>query len=107
MAAPHRDRPPARRRGHPVVEHREVQELQGEGIGDGAVADPLALQLLYFPMLDDRMTTPSSGWTVPVWGRHANAWAWRAYLGDDPDLVAAQAASGRAPAAELRGLPPA
>jgi acetyl esterase/lipase len=70
------------------------------------IAEPPALQLLYYPMLDDRMTTPSTSWDVPVWGRKANAWSWRAYLGDDPaDDVAARAASGRASVDDLRGLP--
>jgi acetyl esterase/lipase len=64
-----------------------------------------ALQLLYFPMLDDRMSTVSSRWTVPVWGPKANAWCWRAYLGELDEGRIAEAASGRAKPAELVGLP--
>ena len=67
---------------------------------------PIAFQLLIYPMLDDRMTTPSSRWEVPVWTPRSNEAGWRAYLGplfggDVPPYAAA------ARAADLRGLPPA
>ncbi len=69
---------------------------------------PLVLQLLFYPMLDDRCTTPSSSWDVPMWGAKANVWSWRVYLGPDhheaPPLVAAP---GRATADDLVGLAPA
>jgi acetyl esterase/lipase len=45
----------------------------------------ILLLLLFFPMIDDRMVTPSSAWTVPVWGTNANTWSWEVYLGDRAD----------------------
>jgi acetyl esterase/lipase len=67
---------------------------------------PLTFQLLIYPMLDDRQTTASSGWTDPIWPPSANTYGWTAYLGDrkgGPD-VPAYAAPARA--TDLRGLPP-
>jgi len=69
--------------------------------------DGLAFAYLEYPMLDDRMTTPSSTLEgLPMWSRESNAFGWRSYLGerygtDDvpPDAVPARAA-------ELAGLPP-
>ncbi|MDT5011659.1 MAG: hypothetical protein QOH57_3276 [Mycobacterium sp.] len=66
-----------------------------------------AFAYLEYPMLDDRMTTPSSQFDgLPMWSRQSNAFGWRSYLGerygaDDvpPDAVPARAA-------ELAGLPP-
>jgi acetyl esterase/lipase len=43
---------------------------------------PLTFQLLIYPMIDDRQTTMSSGWEVPVWTPAANTIGWRSYLGD-------------------------
>jgi acetyl esterase/lipase len=71
--------------------------------GDGR----LACQYLEYPMLDDRMDTPSSGVDgLPVWSRQSNAFGWRSYLGDryGSDDVSPDAAPARAP--ELTGLPP-
>ncbi len=68
---------------------------------------PLAFQLLVYPMLDDRMTTTSSGWEVPVWPPAANRFGWQAYLGelaDDGDSVPSYAAAARA--TDVSGLPP-
>jgi acetyl esterase/lipase len=67
----------------------------------------IAFQLLGCPMLDDRMATVSSGWTVPVWDPRSNAYGWRSYLGAPPgtDDVPAYAAPARA--GDLTGLPPA
>jgi acetyl esterase/lipase len=68
---------------------------------------PLLFQLLVYPMIDDRMTTASSGWTgVPVWPPASNRQGWAAYLGtltggDVPIYAAA------ARATDLGGLPPA
>lgn len=66
---------------------------------------PLAFQLLIYPMIDDRMTTPSSQWDVPIWAPSANRFGWASYLGDltggDVPIYAAPAR-----AAELAGLPP-
>lgn len=66
----------------------------------------LAFQLLLYPMLDDTNVEPAGegrpdhlGWT-----RAANAFAWKAYLGDRPE-VPPTAAPARA--RDLAGLPPA
>jgi len=42
---------------------------------------PVAFQALVYPMLDDRRTTVSSGWDVPVWPPASNAFGWSCYLG--------------------------
>jgi acetyl esterase/lipase len=68
--------------------------------------DHVAFQYLEYPMLDDRMDTPSSMLDgLPLWSRESNAFGWRAYLGDrhGTDQVPSDAAPGRA--AELAGLP--
>jgi acetyl esterase/lipase len=67
---------------------------------------PVAFQQLIYPMIDDRMITPSSHWEVPIWNRAANEVGWRAYLGDlyGTDHVPAYAAAARA--TDLSGLPP-
>jgi acetyl esterase/lipase len=66
---------------------------------------PLAGQLLFYPMIDDRQQTPSSRWTVPVWPTDANEFAWRAYLNDRyGGDVPAYAAPARA--TRFDGLPP-
>ena len=68
---------------------------------------PLAFQLLVYPVLDDRLQSPSSRTNVdvPVFGRSAAIAAWRRYLrnveGDVPEYAAPARAS------DLRGLPPA
>jgi acetyl esterase/lipase len=69
--------------------------------------DHVAFQYLEYPMLDDRMNTPSSMLDgLPLWSRESNAFGWRAYLGDrcGTDHVPPDAAPARA--AELAGLPP-
>lgn len=67
------------------------------------------LQLLVYPMLDDRNETPSSFEINDprVWNRGSNLIAWRHYLGDavGSDAVSPYAAPARA--TELEGLPPA
>jgi acetyl esterase/lipase len=71
------------------------------------VDDRLAFQYLEYPMLDDRMNTPSSKLDgLPVWSRESNAFGWHAYLGDHygTDDVPPDAAPARA--VELAGLPP-
>lgn len=62
-------------------------------------------QLLVFPMLDHRNTTPSSHAIVDhrVWNRSANLAAWEAYLGGNE----ASAYSSPAICDDLSGLPPA
>jgi acetyl esterase/lipase len=69
----------------------------------------LSFQLLRYPMLDDRDTTPSSRAVDDprVWNRSTNRLGWRAYLGDaagGPD-VPYHAAPARCP--DPGGLPPA
>ena len=69
--------------------------------------DRVAFQYLEYPMLDDRMNTPSSTLDgLPLWSRESNAFGWRAYLGDrcGTDSVPPDAAPARA--SELAGLPP-
>ena len=68
--------------------------LAGRSAGGGLAAalalrwrdrgdDRLAFQYLEYPMLDDRMNTPSSMLDgLPLWSRESNAFGWRAYLGD-------------------------
>lgn len=69
----------------------------------------IAAQLLVYPMLDDRNTTPSSHAVTDfrVWNRAANQAGWAAYLGDavGTDGVSPHAAAARA--TDLSGLPPA
>lgn len=63
-------------------------------------------QALIYPMLDDRMTTPSSRWEVPIWPPASNDFGWNAYLSGrrGADDVPADAAPARAE--DLAGLPP-
>jgi acetyl esterase/lipase len=66
---------------------------------------PLAFQLLVYPMLDDRQTSPSSQWEVPVWPPGANRFGWEAYLGSRyGGEIPIYAAAARA--TDLTGLPP-
>lgn len=64
-----------------------------------------AFQLLTYPMLDDRQTTPSSQWEVPVWSPSNNLFGWRSYLGPlyGSGDVPYHAAPARAE--DLAGLP--
>lgn len=64
-------------------------------------------QLLIYPMLDDRMITPSSMWEVPIWPPASNTFGWTSYLGDrrGTEGVPIYAAAARATA--VAGLPPA
>jgi acetyl esterase/lipase len=65
---------------------------------------PLSFQALIYPMLDDRMITPSSAWNDPVWPPEANRFGWRSYLGELTDAaVPAYAAAARA--TDLARLP--
>ncbi|WP_370785860.1 alpha/beta hydrolase fold domain-containing protein [Actinomadura fibrosa] len=67
---------------------------------------PLAFQMLLYPVLDDRMETPSmrAFTDPPLFNRTDAAHMWRHYLGGRAD-VPAYAAPARA--AEVAGLPPA
>jgi acetyl esterase/lipase len=68
---------------------------------------PIAFQLLVYPMLDDRMDTPSARTYVdpPLLNRADVAQMWEYYLGVDRGEVSPYAAPARA--ADLSGLPPA
>jgi acetyl esterase/lipase len=64
-----------------------------------------AFQLLAFPVLDDRMRTPSMTFVgTPLVDGQAIARTWSFYLGDDRSDVSPYAAPARAE--DLRGLPP-
>ncbi|MEM9463743.1 MAG: alpha/beta hydrolase [Actinomycetota bacterium] len=67
---------------------------------------PVRFQLLDCPMLDDRMTSPSSQLDgLAVWSRPSNIVGWSAYLGElTGGDVPADAAPARA--TDLTGLPP-
>jgi acetyl esterase/lipase len=70
---------------------------------------PVALQVLSYPMLDDRMSTPSARAGAPLWGPSTNQFGWRSYLGTrgtpGTDDIPGYAVPARA--ADLAGLPPA
>ena len=65
---------------------------------------PIALQILLYPVLDDRMLTPSmlAFDDTPVWNNVSNAEMWRHYLAL-PEDASIYAAPGRAE--DLSGLP--
>jgi acetyl esterase len=67
----------------------------------------LVLQLLIYPVIDDRMETASmkAFSTTPVWNSGSNAQMWDHYLGVKRDYVSNYAAPGRA--TDLADLPPA
>jgi acetyl esterase len=69
----------------------------------------LAFQLLNYPVIDDRMDSPSmrAFEATPLWTSRSNADMWQHYLGDPNTrgTVSPYAAPGRA--ADLSGLPPA
>jgi acetyl esterase/lipase len=67
----------------------------------------LALQLLIYPVIDDRMETASmrAFSTTPVWNSGSNAQMWDHYLGVKRDYVSNYAAPGRC--TDLSDLPPA
>jgi acetyl esterase len=67
----------------------------------------LALQLLIYPVIDDRMETASmkAFTATPVWNSGSNAQMWDHYLGAKRDYVSNYAAPGRA--TDLADLPPA
>ena len=68
----------------------------------------LACQLPFYPMLDDRMRTPSSqNNDAPVWNTRANETAWRLYLGSLYGGADVPAYAAPARAASYAGLPPA
>jgi acetyl esterase/lipase len=69
----------------------------------------LACQVLIYPMLDDRNTTPSSHEFagIPGWGREANISGWTALLGDRVGTADVSPYAAPARATDLANLPPA
>ncbi|MDR2519528.1 MAG: alpha/beta hydrolase [Eubacteriaceae bacterium] len=69
---------------------------------------PIAFQLLFYPMLDDRMDTPSmKGNDAPVWNEAANLASWKAYLGDLFETGGVPPTAAPSRAEDLSALPPA
>ncbi|MEM1132103.1 MAG: alpha/beta hydrolase [Pseudomonadota bacterium] len=68
----------------------------------------IAFQMPIYPMIDDRMNTPSSiNNNAPVWNTKSNKLAWSLYLGDlvaNPDTIPSDAAPARAE--NVADLPP-
>lgn len=74
---------------------------------DRGLSPPLAKQILIYPMLDDRTTTPIPALEpLALWSNDDNITAWTALLGNDigTDKVSPYAAPARATSVE--GLPP-
>jgi acetyl esterase/lipase len=68
---------------------------------------PIALQLLVYPMLDDRTVLRSDGGTTLVWTPVSNRFAWTAYLGHPPSEADERPYAAGARLEDLSGLPPA
>ena len=68
---------------------------------------PLCFQLLIYPMIDDRNTTPSSHLVTKVWTRETNLLGWRCYLGHEPGIADVSPYAAPSRAEDLRGLAPA
>ena len=68
---------------------------------------PVCFQLLIYPMIDDRNTTPSSHLVTKVWTRETNLLGWRCYLGHEPGIADVSHYAAPARAEDLHGLPPA
>ena len=66
----------------------------------------VAFQLLIYPMIDDRQTTPSSSWSDPIWSPAANTFGWTSYLGAAKGTTNVPAYAAAARATDLAGLPP-
>ncbi len=68
-----------------------------------------AFQMPLYPMIDDRFGTPASHESIDlrVWNNTANAYAWKAYIGDAMGTDHATAYMAPARAEDLSGLPPA
>ncbi|MCX4967794.1 alpha/beta hydrolase [Streptomyces sp. NBC_00654] len=69
---------------------------------------PLAFQMLPYPMLDDRNTTPSSHEItgIGIWDRAANLQGWQSLLGERAGIDEVDAYAAPARAEDLSGLPP-
>lgn len=66
----------------------------------------LAFQALIYPMIDDRMTTVSSSWEVPIWPPKANDFGWSAYLDGRRGAADVDHYAAPARAVDVAGLPP-
>lgn len=67
----------------------------------------VAFQMPFYPMLDDRMITPSSqNNDAPLWDSHANELAWKMYLGDLYGTYDVPAYAAPARETDFRNLPP-
>ena len=68
----------------------------------------ISAQILIYPMLDDRNLGPDSRFTGPfiTWGFAYNAFAWNAYLQDQPTNSNPPIYAAPARAQDLKGLPP-
>ena len=65
------------------------------------------MQLLVYPMLDDRNTTPEGARPYHrVWNMPSNVVGWRSYLGRDPGASDVPAHAAAARREDLSGLPP-
>lgn len=66
----------------------------------------IAYQMLIYPMIDDRRTSVTANWDVPVWDTGSNTFGWESYLGEmyGTDDIPSHAAAARA--TDLTGLPP-
>jgi acetyl esterase/lipase len=69
---------------------------------------PIALQLLIYPMIDDRDNTPSTEAfaDAPIWNRQDNRNGWRAYLGAAYGSADVSPYAAAARATDLTKLPP-
>jgi acetyl esterase/lipase len=68
----------------------------------------VAFQLLIYPMIDDRNTTPAS-YTITdprVWNRESNRLGWKAYLGRDGGGAGVSPYAAATRATDLTNLPP-
>jgi acetyl esterase/lipase len=66
----------------------------------------IEFQALIYPMLDDRMTTVSSGWDVPIWPPASNDFGWSAYLNGRRGAADVSMYAAPTRAQDLAGLPP-
>ncbi len=68
---------------------------------------PIALQLLVYPMLDDRTVLRTDDATALVWSTASNRYAWTSYLGHPPSEADERPHAAAARLDDLAGLPPA
>ncbi|KAL3471752.1 Alpha/Beta hydrolase protein [Aspergillus californicus] len=74
---------------------------------DRTLSPPLAKQILFYPMLDDRNTIPNPAIEpFAVWKAADNATAWKAVLGDEAGTEGVSIYAAPARAVDLAGLPP-